>query len=86
MTIASETGNRLLIPRPDARRILGGIGETKLWELEKANELEVVRIGRRSFVTTESLYAYVERLRGANDPSAEAEASQDEITTDGGDE
>ena len=63
-TVAPTEDSRLLIPRPDARHLLGGIGETKLWELEKAKEIEVVRIGRRTFVTRESLLAYVERLRG----------------------
>ena len=63
-TVAPTEDNRLLIPRPDARHILGGIGETKLWELEKDKEIAVERIGRRTFVTRESLLAYVERLRG----------------------
>jgi hypothetical protein len=54
-----------LIPGPDARRMLGGIGETKYCELINLGELERVNIGRRSFITADSLRAYVERLRAA---------------------
>ncbi len=65
MTIAPATDNRLLIPRPDAKRILGGIGDTTYCQLINEGELERVNIGRRSFVTAASLRAYVERLRSA---------------------
>jgi len=58
-----RASERLLIPRPEARWMLGGIGETKLWELEKEGEIECIRIGRRTFVTAESLQAYIARLR-----------------------
>lgn len=61
----TETDEQLLVSRHKARHILGDIGETKLWELDKAREIEVVRIGRRAFVTAESLRSYVERLRAA---------------------
>ena len=43
--------------------MLGGIGETKLWELAKAGEIECVHIGRRTFVTADSLHSYIGRLR-----------------------
>jgi hypothetical protein len=65
--------DRLLIPGPNARRMLGGIGWTKFCELMNEGEIERVNIGRRSFVTAESLRAYVERLR---QPSAKREAAQ----------
>jgi hypothetical protein len=65
MNTAAPTDERLLIPGPEARYKLGGIGWTKFCELMKSGELERVTIGRRSFVTAASLYAYVERLRGA---------------------
>ena len=68
MTIAPETDNRLLISNADVKRMLGNIGDTTLWELKKSRQLEGVRIGRRSFVTAESLRAYVERLRSAAHP------------------
>jgi hypothetical protein len=63
----------LLMPYPEARKALGGIGNTKLWELIEARQLERVRIGTRAFVTAESVAAYVERLKGQGD-SQEATA------------
>jgi hypothetical protein len=45
---------------------LGGIGHTTLYELIKSGELVKVNIGRRSFITSESLAAYVQRLSGAS--------------------
>ncbi|MCV7090030.1 DNA-binding protein [Mycobacterium interjectum] len=56
------------MPRPDVKRILGGIGDTTYCQLINDRELERVNIGRRSFVVAESLYAYVERLRSAAHP------------------
>lgn len=47
---------------PDAQAYLGGIGRTTLYELMKTQELRAVRIGRRSFITRDSLDKYVERL------------------------
>lgn len=44
---------------------LGGIGHTTMYELIKRGEIVKVNIGRRSFVTAESLAAYVERLSEA---------------------
>ena len=63
MAITPETDGRLLIPVADARYQLGGIGWTKYCQLCNEGELERVNIGRRSFVTAESLRAYVQRLR-----------------------
>jgi hypothetical protein len=66
MNTTAPIDDRLLIPGAEARHKLGGIGWTKFCELMKEGELERVNIGRRSFVTARSLYAYVERLRGLN--------------------
>jgi hypothetical protein len=63
MTLTTESDDELLVTRPRARHMLGGIGETKLWELEKAGEIEVVRIGRRSLVVAQSCRDYVAKLR-----------------------
>ena len=53
----SEDSNRL-VSIPDARENwLGGIGNTAFYALVKDRELVIVKIGRRSFVTTESLAA-----------------------------
>jgi hypothetical protein len=56
---------RLLVPIPDSQETLGGVGRTTIWKLVKAGELEQVCIGRRAFITAESLEAYVGRLREA---------------------
>lgn len=62
MTISSE---QLLTPITGAQAALGGVGRTKVYELVSQRELVKVSIGRRSFITTESLTAYVDRLSEA---------------------
>ena len=44
-----------------ARHDLGDIGRTKLWELIKNREIEVVRIGRRTLVTSKSIDEFIAR-------------------------
>ena len=56
---------QLLTPVDSARTVLGGVGRTKVYELVNAGEIVKVCIGRRSFITTESLAAYVDRLTQA---------------------
>ena len=63
MTITPDVDGRLLLPVGEVRHKLGGIGWTKYCELCNSGALERVNIGRRSFVTAESLHAYVQRLR-----------------------
>jgi len=63
-TLESFTG-RLLIPYTDATRALGGIGRTMLFDLINAGHLDRVNIGRRGFITTKSLSAYVNSLSEA---------------------
>ena len=54
---------KLLVPIPEARRDwLGGIGNTTIYDLINKGELVKVNIGRRAFVTAESLAAFVDRL------------------------
>jgi len=53
---------KLLVSIPEARATLGGIGNTTIYELFKQGELVKVNIGRRGFVTVESLRGYVARL------------------------
>jgi hypothetical protein len=57
----SDTG-RLLVPYDEARHALGGIGRTTMYELFEQKKLVRVSIGRRGFVTAESLAAYVDSL------------------------
>jgi Helix-turn-helix domain len=61
----TESRPRLLVPIDDTLDVLGGIGRTTLYELVKQKKLVKVNIGRRGFITAESLEAYVDRLAGA---------------------
>ncbi|UXA04419.1 helix-turn-helix domain-containing protein [Mycobacterium sp. SMC-2] len=57
--------DRLLVPYDEARRKLGDIGRTTMYELFDRGELVRVNIGRRGFVTAKSIAAYVDRLSQA---------------------
>jgi excisionase family DNA binding protein len=57
--------NSLLVPVPSACVQLGGVSRTTIYELVKQRELVKVNIGRRGFITAESLEAYVNRLQEA---------------------
>jgi len=48
---------RLLVPIDDSCAALGNIGRTTLYELVKQKKLVKVNIGRRGFITAESLEA-----------------------------
>lgn len=56
-----NTTTRLLVPYDESRHRLGDIGRTKFYELIEQKELTRVSIGRRGFITAESLEAYVQR-------------------------
>ncbi len=56
---------QLLAPIPDAQIMLGEISRSHLYELIERGEIKKVNIGRRSFVTIESIEAYVARLAGS---------------------
>ena len=49
----------------DAARMIG-IGRTKLYELISTGELEAVKIGKATRVTTASIHELVSRRRSAN--------------------
>lgn len=49
----------------DAARMIG-IGRTKLYELISSGELETVKIGKATRITTASLHRLVERHRALN--------------------
>lgn len=55
---------KLLVPIPEAQIMLGDISRSHLYELIESNEIKKVNIGRRSFVTAESIHAFVARLAG----------------------
>ena len=57
-----EVRNKRLLSIPKARHVLGDIGQTTLYELINRGDIIKVNIGRRGFVTEESLDAYIDRL------------------------
>lgn len=65
--MATEDG-RLLVPIPEVCKKLGDVSRTTAYKLVDDGELELVKIGRRSFVTMLSLEAYVSRLSEAATP------------------
>lgn len=62
MTLSPD---QLLIPVPAACASLGGVSRTTVYALVNQGELVKVNIGRRGFITAESLAAYVDRLAEA---------------------
>jgi hypothetical protein len=61
-----STFRRLLHSIPNARRILGDIGNTKIYEIIAEEKLEAVKLGGRTFITGESLDRLVASLPRAN--------------------
>ena len=61
----SELVNRLVSIQEAREKWLGGVGRTTVYELIKRGELTQVHVGRRSFLTSKSLEAYVDRLSEA---------------------
>jgi excisionase family DNA binding protein len=60
-----ELVNRLVSIQEAREKWLGGVGRTTVYELIKRGELTQVHIGRRGFITAESLAAFVDRLASA---------------------
>jgi hypothetical protein len=56
---------QLLVPIPDSCSMLGRVSRTTVYDLVNKGELVKVNIGRRGFITAESLAAYVDRLAEA---------------------
>ena len=56
---------QLLVPISDTCSRLGGVSRTTVYDLVNQGELVKVNIGRRGFITAESLTAYVDRLSEA---------------------
>ncbi|TMS50965.1 helix-turn-helix domain-containing protein [Mycobacterium sp. DBP42] len=50
---------RHLVPIEDAQNELGGIGRTTLYKLIEEGHLVRCRIGRRAFITGESIANYI---------------------------
>jgi hypothetical protein len=80
-----ETQSKRLVPIPEARQVLGGIGHTTVYELAKRREIVKVNIGRRGFITSESLEAYVDRLSAeaaGGDAGTNQVSNADQVTCD----
>lgn len=58
---------RKLYPLADSQNYLGGISRTTLWALAKSGEISQVNIGRRAFITRESMDSYVDTLAARGD-------------------
>jgi hypothetical protein len=61
---------RRLYSIPETGRRLGDIGRSKVYSLVNSKRLKLVKIGRRSAITQESLFAEIDRV------IAEAEAQE----------
>ncbi|WP_255206944.1 helix-turn-helix domain-containing protein [Mycolicibacterium sp. PAM1] len=55
---------RHLVPIEDAQTELGGIGRTTLYRLIEEGHLVRARIGRRAFITGDSIAAYIQTITG----------------------
>jgi hypothetical protein len=53
----------ILVSRDVARRLLGDIGNTKLWELQKSGEIEGVLLGGKRLFVYQSIKDFADRLR-----------------------
>ncbi|MFL0288797.1 helix-turn-helix domain-containing protein [Mycobacterium sp. SMC-21] len=53
----------LLISIADAQKRMGGLSRGMVYRLINAGEINRVNIGSRVFVTTESLVAYLDRIK-----------------------
>jgi predicted DNA-binding transcriptional regulator AlpA len=62
--------NLQLYSVPEARRILGGISRSLIYELFKSGEIKVTKIGSRSFVAA----AEIDRFVAARSEPARADA------------
>jgi predicted DNA-binding transcriptional regulator AlpA len=59
--LTTDTEQRLLVPINDSCEKLGGISRPTLYGLVNTGELDLVKIGTRSFITAESLRDFVDR-------------------------
>jgi hypothetical protein len=57
---------RKLYPVAECRQLLGGIGKTFFYGLVSRNELQIIKLGRRSYVIGESIDALIERSKRAS--------------------
>ena len=62
-------------PLPEAQDVLGGMGRSTIYELIKAGEIAVVKVGRRTYIAHAELERYVRALTEQQDGTAEPGAA-----------
>ena len=65
-----EAPTRTLVPVPEARGRLGGIGNTTFYALVKSGAIKTTHIGRRTFVTSDEIERYIAGREADNDDHA----------------
>jgi excisionase family DNA binding protein len=60
----SPTPDPICVRVNDAARMIG-VGRTKLYELIAAGEVEMIKLGKSTRITTTSLHELIKRLRRA---------------------
>lgn len=63
---ATERLEPLLLPEPEARRMLGHVSAKTMYNLRKRHELPFVRLGSRIMYTLGGLKSFVERQKGGS--------------------
>ena len=58
--VTAPHSERLLYSLEQSSECLGGLGRTTIFELIRKGELQIVKIGRRTFITRKSLNDFVE--------------------------
>ena len=75
---------RRLVSLRDTQYTLGGIGRTTVYDLVDKKELVKVNVGRRMFITADSIDGYLNRLvEGRDGEAATSTATGNEGDTDG---
>lgn len=60
----------LLVNLKEAGRLLGGIGQTKVYDLLSKRELPFVKIGRSTRIELAAIHAFIDRNRTGSIPRA----------------
>lgn len=84
MTTDTEVPARLLVPITDACKTLGGITRPTIYRLINRRQLDRVKIGTRSFITVESLHAFIDRSLRESAKELEAEMAAEEAEAGAG--
>jgi hypothetical protein len=77
---SDESTKPLLVSVKDARRMLGGMGHNRFWQLASQGEFEITGTPRKRLVFVRSLEAYAERLPRAEYSRAAAATATPSVT------